>query len=317
MISRRLGLSIGLLLTASFFFALGVWHARTSSSLDSETYDTTLDAIRAEVSNQLRRSTRAEAAPAATVGRLDSSGKDRSNDMPVSTAARANIVAEIKRELQSEMGLLPVHLLRERRSSFVELYSTDNQGKTNYGTAGYLGHGYFVTVKHGVVALKGDDERQTSRKIVSIKIMYGGKEIPAKLVDAGDADVEVHSGDWAIIRTRDLDLPALRVDMGFAYAFADPIFRLGNDYSKGIILSTGYVGQRTSNGLVTCLTDGHPGVSGGGVLDQRGVLVGIPIGRMQGDYRFSFILPIRAEMLRKVPLYEQPDAPQIAVAEQH
>ena len=58
-----------------------------------------------------------------------------------------------------------------------------------------------------------------------------------------------------------------------------------------------------SNGLVTCLTDGHPGVSGGGVLNRRGDLVGIPIGRMQGDYRFSFILPIRAEMLRKVPGY--------------
>jgi len=27
--------------------------------------------------------------------------------------------------------------------------------------------------------------------------------------------------------------------------------------------------------------------------------VGIPIGRMQGDYRFSFILPLRAEMFRK------------------
>ena len=52
---------------------------------------------------------------------------------------------------------------------------------------------------------------------------------------------------------------------------------------------------------MTCLTDGHPGVSGGGVLDQRGDLVGIPIGRMQGDYRFSFILPVRAEMFRKIP----------------
>ena len=48
-----------------------------------------------------------------------------------------------------------------------------------------------------------------------------------------------------------------------------------NDYSKGIILSTGYVGQRTRNGLVTCLTDGHPGVSGGGVLNQEGRLVGM------------------------------------------
>ena len=54
------------------------------------------------------------------------------------------------------MGLLPVHLLRDRRPSFVELYSYDNLGKTNYGTAGYLGHGYFITVKHAVIALQGD-----------------------------------------------------------------------------------------------------------------------------------------------------------------
>ena len=52
---------------------------------------------------------------------------------------------------------------------------------------------------------------------------------------------------------------------------------------------------------MTCLTDGHPGVSGGGVLNGDGQLVGIPIGRMQGDYRFSFILPLRADMFRKVP----------------
>ena len=59
-------------------------------------------------------------------------------------------------------------------------------------------------------------------------------------------------------------------------------------------------------------------MSGGGVLDQRGNLVGIPIGRMQGDYRFSFILPIRAEMLRKLPTYEQPEtAAHAAVAAEH
>ena len=52
---------------------------------------------------------------------------------------------------------------------------------------------------------------------------------------------------------------------------------------------------------MTCLTDGHPGVSGGGVLNREGNLVGIPIGRMQGDYRFSFILPVRHEMFRKLP----------------
>ena len=171
-------------------------------------------------------------------------------------------------------------------------------------------------MKHAVVALRDEDERATTRRITSVKIMYRGKEIPAKVIDTGDADVEVHSGDWAIIRTRELDLPPLHVDSAFAYEFADPIFRLGNDYSKGIVVSTGYVGQRTTNGLVTCLTDGHPGVSGGGVLNQRGDLVGIPIGRMQGDYRFSFILPIRAEMLRKVPTFEAPETPTAVPAEQ-
>jgi hypothetical protein len=50
------------------------------------------------------------------------------------------------------------------------------------------------------------------------------------------------------------------------------------------------------------LTDGHPGVSGGGVLNAEGRLVGIPVGRMQGDFRFSFILPLRDEMFQKVKL---------------
>jgi hypothetical protein len=129
--------------------------------------------------------------------------------------------------------------------------------------------------------------------------------------------VEVHSGDWAIIKTKDVDLPALHLDTAFSYDFASPIFRLGNDYSKGIILSTGNVGQRMSNGLVSCLCDGHPGVSGGGVLDQHGDLVGIPIGRMQGDYRFSFILPLRAEMLRKVPFITNQHQPDTTVADAH
>jgi hypothetical protein len=157
-------------------------------------------------------------------------------------------------------------------------------------------------VKHGVVALEDPVDGREARRITRITLRYNGRDLPARLVDTGDANVEVHPGDWAILKIKgDVGLPALRLDTAYGYEFADPIFRLGNDYSKGIILSTGYVGQRTANGLVTCLTDGHPGVSGGGVLDQQGNLVGIPIGRMQGDYRFSFILPLRPEMFRKVP----------------
>jgi len=309
MISRRLLIFFSLVSTASLFFSLGQFRERNEDALMRAAYDAQLDALRSEVRTQIRTVRTEDAVvPAGTAGHAGV-------DTAATSNARAKMVAQIKQELQNEMGLLPVQLLRERRSSFAELYAYDNLGKTNYGTAGYLGHGYFITVKHAVVALRDADERVNgNRKIVSIKLVYQGKEIPAKLVDVGDADVEVHSGDWAVIKTKALDMPALHVDTNFSYDFADPIFRLGNDYSKGIILSTGYVGQRTANGLVTCLTDGHPGVSGGGVLDQKGDLVGIPIGRMQGDYRFSFILPLRSEMLRKVPAYAQLD-PRTVVAE--
>ena len=295
MVSRRFLVIVAIISTAAAFFLLGVFHERTDDVAVQAAYDAKLDALRAELRSQIGKVRTPEVIPASTMGNAVDGAMAGTPADP-----RARMIADIKRELTNEMGLLPLALLRDRRTSFVELYSTDNLGKTNYGTAGYLGDGYFVTVKHAVVALK-DGDRPSSRKIVNIRILHDGKEVPARLIDAGDADIEVHTGDWAIIRTEPLDLPALTPNTSFGYDFAEPIFRLGNDYSKGIILSTGYVGQRMSNGLVSCLTDGHPGVSGGGVLDQRGDLVGIPIGRMQGDYRFSFILPVREEMFRKLP----------------
>ncbi len=251
--------------------------------------DPRFDSLAAELATLKSQSAREATG---TSGRADTSGD------------RAALVDDIKKQLQAEMGLMPIDLLKARRESFVELYSYDNRGSSSYGTAGYLGDGYFITVKHGVVSLDPPEsnEGRGPRVIETIKLMHRGRALKAKLVDAGDAKSEVDPGDWAILKVKDpIDLPPLSIDLDYGYEFAEPIFRLGNDYSKGIILATGYVGQRTPNNLVTCLTDGHPGVSGGGVIDRRGHLVGIPVGRMQGDYRFSFILPLRDEMFRRVP----------------
>jgi S1-C subfamily serine protease len=212
-------------------------------------------------------------------------------------ALQTSLASQVTHHLTSEMGLMPISMLRERRKSFVEVNAYDELGAMRYSTAGYLGNGYFITVKHGVMALN-----ESQHRTESVTVFYKGDAIPATVIDSGTADAEVHPGDWAIIKVDEkIDLPPLSLDIKYPYDFADPIFRLGNDYSKGIILSTGYIGQRTSNGLVTSLTDGHPGVSGGGVLNQEGNLIGIPIGRMEADYRVSFILPLRAEMFRKVP----------------
>jgi S1-C subfamily serine protease len=275
---------------ALLFFGLGNYlAARQSAESDGR-----IAALRAEI-DLLRR----EKTPTAT----GTSGGAASVPAPaIDIESREALVEDVKRQLQSEMGLFPLNLLRQRRDSFVELYSYDDRGASSYGTAGYLGNGYFITVKHGVVAL-GQEGVGDARQITSVKLMLNGKTFPARIVDSGDAKVEVDPGDWAILKIKEpVNLPALDLNLEYGFEFADPIFRLGNDYSKGIILSTGYVGQRTPNQLVTCLTDGHPGVSGGGVLNREGQLVGIPIGRMQGDYRFSFILPLRQEMFKKVRL---------------
>ncbi len=274
MVLAVLGFSLALLC-----FALGSWSNQRVMAQQIAANDARIAALRDEMALNILQIRQAH--------NTRPEGTDtQSAPQAVATtggSAQSALVEEIKHQLQNEMGLFPVRLLRQRRDSFVELNATDNLGHASYATAGYLGTG-------------------DRRRMVSIKLHYKGKDWPARIVDSGNANAEVHPGDWAIIKVRGaIDLPALRIDPDYAYQFADPIFRMGNDYSKGIILSTGYVGERTANGLVTCLTDGHPGVSGGGVLDQAGNLVGIPVGRMQGDFRFSFILPLRAEMFRKVP----------------
>src|SRR5690242_3908164 len=58
---------------------------------------------------------------------------------PAADNTNAKIVAEVKAQIEREMGLVPLSVMRERRASFVELYAYDALGKTHYGTAGYLG----------------------------------------------------------------------------------------------------------------------------------------------------------------------------------
>src|SRR3990170_7673924 len=197
---------------ASLFFGLGSYlGARPSVEAEQ------IAALRAEL-DQLRK---AQPVPTGT------SGMNPITVAPPPEANRAEIVADVKRQLRSEMGLLPINLIRDRRRSFVELYSYDDRGSSSYGTAGYLGNGYFITVKHGVIAL-GQEGAADPRKITSIKLMLDGRALAARVVDAGDAKMEVDPGDWAILKVKEnIDLPALNPHLGYQFEFADPIFRLG------------------------------------------------------------------------------------------
>ncbi len=177
---------------ALLFFGLGNYlGARQGADHEAQ-----FAALRAEL-NDLRRTQLA--VPTGTTGVID--------DPVAMNADRAAIVDDVKRQLTDEMGLLPLNLLRDRRESFVELYSYDDRGASSYGTAGYLGNGYFITVKHGVVAL-GQEGAADPRKITSVKIAYQGKLLNARVIDVGDAKVEVDPGDWAIVKVEGKDRPA-------------------------------------------------------------------------------------------------------------
>src|SRR5262249_60582636 len=108
MISRRLVFVASILATAVSSFTLGVLHTRRVEEAAQQSYDARLDSLRAEIRSQLGHTQKADAVvPAATAGRVAT----KDDALPAPTmSARAKMVAEIKQELQSEMGLLPLHL---------------------------------------------------------------------------------------------------------------------------------------------------------------------------------------------------------------
>ena len=167
--------------------------ARRSDAAAQASYEATLAAIRSEVKSELGKGTRATRSPAGTAGHLadgdvgsrpdgrrnQGGAAERDGARPRSTAARSAI--ELRRAL----------LLRQPRQDQLR------HGRVTWatGTSSRSSTPWWRCLR--------TTERASGRKIVSVKVVYRGKEIPAKVVDFGDADAEVQSGDWAIIHTRD------------------------------------------------------------------------------------------------------------------
>ena len=151
MITRRSVPAIVALSGAIVFFGVGNY----LGALQNADTEARFAALRAEL-NEIRR--REPLVATGTSGHFGNSAINADVDA---------IVDDVKRQLSDEMGLFPLDLLRDRRASFVELYSYDDRGSSSYGTAGYLGNGYFITVKHGVMAL-GQEGAADPRRITSV-----------------------------------------------------------------------------------------------------------------------------------------------------
>src|SRR5690348_4939380 len=107
---------------AFIFFGLVNYLAARQNATSEER----LEALRAEVQFLRQREAQMTVATG-TTGRRPASTTSAMDD-----ESRAAIIADVKRELSAEMGLLPLTLLRERRNSFVELNSYDDRGTSNY-----------------------------------------------------------------------------------------------------------------------------------------------------------------------------------------
>ncbi len=168
-----------------FGFSMGTWFSRGRIERRITDNNEAIAALR----DRLTRD-ETDAAAADALRPLGTAGDANLERGATDAASRDALVAEIKGQLQREMGLVPIRVLRERRASFVQVHAYDQSGSLRYGTAGYLGGGYFITVKHGVLAL---NDSADERRITSVKILHGGKELAATVVDSGTADVEVHT----------------------------------------------------------------------------------------------------------------------------
>lgn len=244
--------------------------------------------------------------------RLESTRKAQELDRRRAADAEAKTRVLVERLTQqvdavgADLDHFTPKVLNKYRTSFVEVYAYFNAGKTlkaNYGTAGYLGNGYFLTSKHIVAPYAGPGQ-PAPPPILGIKVKHGRDLLDATLIDSGDATVqgEVSLGDWALLRTTSTPsgLRALTTRTDYVFHFADPLVRFGNDYNHGVVLSLGYAGQTTEEGWVTWLADLHPGASGGGVMNLQEELVGLNGGALDGDNRLAVIIPIRPEMLRRL-----------------
>src|SRR5436190_4909434 len=101
--------------SAVIFFSLGnLLAARQAATGDSDQ----IAELRAEL-GALKR----QRVGVGTSGRIEAPAAAAMDDH-----SRAALVADIKQQLKTEMGLMPVSMLRERRQSFVEMYSYDATG---------------------------------------------------------------------------------------------------------------------------------------------------------------------------------------------
>lgn len=159
-------------------------------------------------------------------------------------------------------------------------------GWTQTGAATHIEDGYFLTARH----------------IVFDEILGYSKDIT---IDGAKANIKLSGvtwdwlGDWTLLYTT-LDYDNTR--WTFTLVPCEYIFRIGNDYGRGLVPAIGLLGTKVETGCWATTMSVRGGASGGGVYNKRGELIGICVAAVAGDDSYMLFNPVRAEMLK--PLLE-------------
>ena len=189
----------------SLAFSLGSWSgAAPDAAADSPTTTLADGAARRRGAQHPRDASSAVARPSGTDGAA-AAGRRRGRRR----RRRARWSTRSSGSCRARWGCCRCTCCASGSESFVELNAYDDRGKSSYGTAGYLGNGYFITVKHGVIALDEPARASTTAQdLVGQGQLQGPGRCRRGSSTAGDAKVEVDPGDWAIIKVQGDGRPA-------------------------------------------------------------------------------------------------------------
>lgn len=126
-----------------------------------------------------------------------------------------------------------------------------------HGSGTHIGNGYVLTAAHVV---RGESD-------VQVKTDRGG-QYPAKVLWVANDD------DVALLRVDALAASSARVDCG-PFKVGREVRAVGNPLAEEFVTTYGRVSGKSGNGAMLVDLPLAPGMSGGGVFDRGGRLVGV------------------------------------------
>ena len=183
--------------------------------------------------------------------------------------------------LSSAMGIKPETIASNSFPSSVGIYLFDeNKNPLKSGSGFFVKAGVIATNYHVI-----DGASFGFAKIV-------GKDTEHELLNVVALNQRM---DLALVRVSDTNVPSLNLGSNRKLTVGQKLYAIGNPqglegtFSEGIVSSIREVGK---DYFIQMTTPISPGSSGGPVLDERGLVVGVSVATFQNGQNLNFAVPV-------------------------